>query len=91
MRISSGYAQPWPVNMAAQDSIKNLAHFSIPAVRRSTHNCLGVRLADAFLLALFINPEVLLRKIVGTLMKTTTLAMWYTLPTTQQIPSVALA
>lgn len=90
MKICFGYAYPRPIQVTAQDSIQNLAHFTIPAMRLSTHNSLGVRLADTFLLALFINPEVLLGKIVGTLVKTTTIAMWYTLPTTQQIPPVAL-
>lgn len=91
MRISFGYAHPRPIHVTAQDSIQNLAHFTILAMRLSTHNCLGVRLADTFLLALFVDPEVLLGEIVGTLVKTTTLAVWYTLTTTQQIPPVALA
>lgn len=60
-------------------------------MRLSTHNRLGVRLADTFLLALLVNPDVLLGEIVGTMVNTTALAMCYTLPATQQISPVALA
>ena len=91
MRISFGYAHPGALHVTAQDSIQNLAHFTILAMRLSTHNSLRVRLADTFLLTLFVDPEVLLGEIVGTFMKTTTLVIWHTLPTTQQMPSVALA
>lgn len=91
MTISFGYTHPRSIHVTAQDSIQNLAHFTIQAMRLSTHNRLGVRLVDTFLLALFIDPEVLLGEIVFTKVRTTTFAMWYTFPTTQQIPSVALA
>lgn len=91
MRISFGYAQPRPIQVAAEDSIQQLAHFTILAMRLSTHDHLGVRLADTLFLAPFVDPEILLGEIVGTLVETTTLAMWDTLAITQQIPSVALA
>lgn len=84
-------AHPGTIPVAVLDSIQKSAYFTVLAVRMSTHNLPGIRLADTFLLALVILPEVLLWEIVGIAVESSTLARWFTLPTTEQIPSVALA
>ena len=63
---SFGYAHPRPTHMTAQHSIWNLANFPILAMRLSTHNLLGLRLADT-VLALVIDPVALLGEMIVTL------------------------
>lgn len=58
-------AHPGTIPVAALDSIQKSPHFTVLAVRTSTHNRAGIRLADTFLLALVILPEVLLWEMVG--------------------------
>lgn len=64
--------------MAAIKAIQKFHYFTMLAVRMSTYNRPGIRLAHTFLLAPIILPEVLLGEIVGILVETTTLARWFT-------------
>lgn len=74
--------------MAALDSTPKSQYFTVLVVIMSIHNCPGIRLADTFLLALVILPEVLLWETAEIMVGTPTLTRWFTHPTTNKTPSV---